>query len=180
MPVGFGRPIDDPALPEMTRQGTAVFEDAVRLTGDALGIELDEVRCESEYAMTTEHLDLGSWSIEAGCVAGVAANWIGARDGKQVVQLKVRWRKGQTLEPDWQIEHGYVVEIEGLPSVRTKLEVFPPKDFVARSLADYMVLGMVMTAMPAVQAIPQVCDARPGIVTYLDLPLVTARGFTRR
>lgn len=175
--VGYGRPIDDPGLPAMTTQGTAVFGDAVRLTADALGIELDEVRCEPEYATTTEHLDLGSWSIEAGCVAGVAANWQGIRDGKPVVELKVRWRKGRTLEPDWKIEHGYVVEVKGMPSVRTKLEVFPPKDFVARSFADYMVLGMVMTAMPAVQAIPQVCDARPGIVTYLDLPLVTARGF---
>jgi hypothetical protein len=33
-----------------------------------------------------------------------------------------------------------------------------------------------MTALPAVNAIPQVCAARPGIVTYLDLPLVTGRG----
>jgi hypothetical protein len=39
-----------------------------------------------------------------------------------------------------------------------------------------MVLGMIMTAMPAVNAIPQVCDAPPGIVTYLDLPLVRPTG----
>jgi 2,4-diaminopentanoate dehydrogenase len=175
--VGYGRPIDDPELPAMTEAGTAVFGDAVRLTADALGLELDEVRCVPEYAQTTEHLDLGSWSIEAGCVAGVSVNWQGLRGGTPVVELKVRWRKGRTLEPDWRIEHGYVVEVQGMPCVRTKLEVFPPKDFVARSFADYMILGMVMTAMPAVQAIPQVCDARPGIVTYLDLPLVTARGF---
>lgn len=177
--VGYGRPIDDPELRAMTTRGTAVFGDAVRLTADALGIELDEVRCEPEYAQTTAHLDLGSWSIDAGCVAGVAVNWQGIRAGEPVIELKVRWRKGQTLEPDWRIEHGYVVEVQGMPCVRTKLEVFPPKDFVARSFSDYMVLGMVMTAMPAVQAIPQVCDARPGIVTYLDLPLITARGFVR-
>jgi hypothetical protein len=40
-----------------------------------------------------------------------------------------------------------------------------------------MVLGMIMTAMPAIDAIPAVCAAAPGIVTYLDLPLVTPRGF---
>ena len=40
-----------------------MFGDAVRLVADALGLELDEVRCEAEYAQTTEDLDLGSWSI---------------------------------------------------------------------------------------------------------------------
>ena len=34
-----------------------------------------------------------------------------------------------------------------------------------------------MTALPAVNAIAYVCAARPGVVTYLDLPLITARGW---
>jgi hypothetical protein len=38
-----------------------------------------------------------------------------------------------------------------------------------------MVLGMIITSLPAVSAIPAVCEARPGIVTYNDLPLVTGR-----
>ena len=50
LPVGFGRPIDDPALPDMVRAGTAVFEDAVWMVADALGVELDDVRCEAEFA----------------------------------------------------------------------------------------------------------------------------------
>ena len=175
--VGYGRRPDDPDLPEMTEKGTAVFGDAVHLMGRALGVEFDEVRCETEYAITTEFLDLGSWSIDAGCVAGVAASWQGWLDGRRVVSCDVRWRKGRTLEPDWKIEHGYIVEIEGMPSVRTKLEVFPPADFKAKSFSDYMVLGMVMTAMPAVNAIGAVCEARPGIVTYLDLPLPALGGW---
>jgi hypothetical protein len=175
--VGYARPIDDPELPAMVERGTAVFGDGVRLMADALGIELDEVRCEAEFAQTTEDLDLGSWAIKAGCVAGVAASWQGIRDGKTVINLQVRWRKGRTLEPDWKVEHGYLVEIEGQPNVRTKLEIFPPADFKASSFKDYMVLGMIITSLPAVQAIPAVVAARPGIVTYADLPLVTARGF---
>lgn len=175
--VGYGLLPDDPALPEMTRSGTAVFGDAVHLLGRALGVEFDEVRCETEYAITTEFLDLGSWSIDAGCVAGVAASWQGWVDGRRLVSCDVRWRKGRTLDPDWRVEHGYVVEVAGMPSVRTKLEVFPPADFVASSFADYMVLGMVMTAMPAMNAIDLVCDASPGIVTYLDGPLPALGGW---
>jgi 2,4-diaminopentanoate dehydrogenase len=55
----------------MIAHGTAVFAEAVRMVGDALGIKLDEVRCDAEYAQTTEDVDLGSWTIPAGCVAGV-------------------------------------------------------------------------------------------------------------
>ena len=177
MSVGYGRPIDDPELPAMVERGTAVFGDAVHLMADALGVELDEIRCVAEFAQTTDFLDLGSWSIDAGCVAGVAASWQGRREGRTVIELKVRWRKGQTLEPDWKVEHGYLVDIQGQPCVRTRLDIFPGKDFVARSFQDYMVLGMIITSLPAVNAIPAVCAAAPGIVTYADLPLITGRGF---
>lgn len=177
IPIGFGRPIDDPELPKMVASATAVLGDAVRLTADALGLELDEVRCDAEFAQTTTDLDLGSWNIAAGCVAGVAANWQGVHQGRSVVQLKVMWRKGPTLEPNWKVQHGYSVDVQGSPNVHTKLTIAPPPDFVAHSMKDYMVLGMIITALPAINAIPAVCAAAPGIVTYLDLPLITARGF---
>ena len=82
----------------MTEDATAVLGDAVRLVADALGFELDSVRCDAEYAQTTEDLDLGSWRIAAGCVAGVAVSWQGVHDGRTVVALNARWRKGSHLE----------------------------------------------------------------------------------
>jgi hypothetical protein len=47
-PAGFGRPIDDPDLQKMTAAGTAVFGEAVAMVADALGVELDDIVCESE------------------------------------------------------------------------------------------------------------------------------------
>jgi hypothetical protein len=176
MPAGFARPIDDPDLPAMTAKGTAVFGEAVAMVADALGVELDDISCEAEYAQTTEDLDLGSWTIPAGHVAGLAATWHGRRDGRSIVELRVRWKKGQTLEPDWQIEDGYVIQVDGRPTVRTRLDFLPPPDFEATTFADFMVLGMIMTAMPAINAIPRVVAAPPGIVTYTDLPLPLPRG----
>ncbi len=176
IPVGFGRPIDDPALPAMTRHGTAVFEDAVRLVADGLGVELDEVRCDAEYAQTTEDLDLGSWKIPAGGVAGVIASWKGLVGGRTVVELIVRWKKGQSLEPDWPLDETHVIEVEGRPTMRLTMQPGPPADFQATTFADFMALGMIMTAMPAINAIPLVVDAPPGIVTYTDLPVPLPRG----
>ena len=39
-----------------------------------------------------------------------------------------------------------------------------------------LVVGLVATASRVVNAIPAVIDAAPGIVTTLDLPLVTGHG----
>lgn len=177
LPVGFGKPIDHPELAAMTAQGTAVFGEAVRLVADALGVELDDIRCQTEYAQTTADLDLGSWTIAAGCVAGVYASWQGVVDGKTVVELNVRWRKGQTLEPDWKIDQdGWVIQIDGRPAVRTAVSFLPPPDFQAETIADFMTLGHIMTAMPTINAIPAVVAAAPGIATYTDLPLTLPRG----
>jgi hypothetical protein len=97
-----------------------------------------------------------------------------------VIDLNVRWKKGQTLEPDWQIEDGWVIQVDGQPSVRTKVDFLPPPYFEATTFSDFMVLGMIMTAMPAINAIPSVVAASPGIVTYTDLPLPLPRGLMPR
>lgn len=179
IPCGFGRPIDDPQLPAMAQSGTAVFGDAVWMMANVLGVEIDEVVCDTEFAKTTSDLKLGSWSIDAGCVAGIATNWQGRLRGANVLELKTVWRKGPTLDPDWDVEHAYLVDVRGQPCVRTKMQILPGKNFVAESFQDFMVLGMIATAMPAIQGIPAVVEAKPGIVTYGDLPLIAARGFVR-
>ncbi|MBO0853451.1 MAG: dihydrodipicolinate reductase, partial [Nocardia sp.] len=176
-PVGFGRPIADPDLPAMAAQGTGVFGEAVRMIADSLGVELDEVRCDAEFAQTTADLDLGSWTIGAGCVAGVFASWKGIIGDRTVVELTVRWRKGQTLEPDWKIDQdGWVLQVEGRPTVKNIVSFLPPPDFQAETMADFMTLGHIMTAMPVLNAISAVVDAEPGIATYNDLPLIRPHG----
>jgi 2,4-diaminopentanoate dehydrogenase len=53
IPMGFGQPIDNPALSAITEEGTRLYRDAVILVADALGVELDTIRCEAEFAHTT-------------------------------------------------------------------------------------------------------------------------------
>jgi hypothetical protein len=175
--AGFGRSIDDPDLPAMTAEGTAVFGEAVRMIGDALGVEFDEVRCEAEYAQTTADLEMASWTIPAGCVAGIYASWQGRVGDRTVVELTVRWRKGPTLEPDWQVGMGHTITIDGRPTIHTAISFLPPPDFQATTMEEFMVLGHIMTAVPAINAIPGVVAAPPGMVTYTGIPLPLPSGY---
>ncbi|MBI5338960.1 MAG: dihydrodipicolinate reductase [Mycolicibacterium rufum] len=178
-PVGFGAAIDDPNLPPMAATGTAVFAEAVALVADALGIELDDITCVSEYAQTTEDLPIASWTIPAGHVAGVFASWQGRVNGRTVIDINVRWKKGQTLDPDWKLDgDGWKITIDGRPTVTMSVGFLPPQDMIesATSIEDFFVLGHIMTAMPPIHAIPAVVAAAPGIATYTDLPLPMPRG----
>jgi 4-hydroxy-tetrahydrodipicolinate reductase len=171
--VGFAHDPDDPATTERTEKASAVFGDAVALMADGLGVALDEIGFTAEYARATETMDLGFMTIPDGSVAGISGTWFGATDGRRVIECCYQWKMGWAMEPDWPLRHGYFVEIDGRPKVRSRFQILPPDDW---SESDYMGLGMIMTALPAVHAIPAVCAAAPGIVDYTTLPLITARG----
>lgn len=176
--MGFGQPIDTPGLDDMAREGTAVFGEAVAMVADALGVELDEIVCDAEFAQTTADVEMASWTIPAGCVAGVSASWQGRVGDRTVVELSVRWKKGSTLEPDWVIEKdGWQIEVTGLPTVTTSLDFLPPPDFEAETIEGFMAIGHIITAVPALNAVPAVVAAAPGIVTYPDLGMPMPRGW---
>ena len=65
----------------------------------------------------------------------------------------------------------YRVEIEGSPSMRCEFEMADDHDHD---------LGARMAgASPMVNAIPAVCAAPPGLLSALDLPLITGTGLVR-
>ncbi|MCV7412990.1 dihydrodipicolinate reductase [Mycobacterium florentinum] len=180
IPMGFGYPIDQPDLPAITEKGSGIFREAVHLIADALGVELDDVRCVAEYAHTTQDLLLpGDWIIKQGCVAGIDVRWKGFLGTREVVEVRGVWTKGQTLDPAWSTNFGYTVTVEGRPTIKSTLSFEPPADFAGESIDDYIMLGLTITAMPAITAIPAVVAAPPGIATYNDLPLLLPRGVLR-
>ena len=179
-PAGFGKAIDDPELPPMAQNGTALFAEAVRLVADALGVELDEIKCVPEYAQTTEDLVMASWTIPAGHVAGVSASWQGIVDGRTVDRhQRTGGRRARRSIPTGKLDaDGWKITIEGRPTVNMQVGFLPPQDMIenAKTIEDFFVLGHIMTAMPPIHAIPAVVAAAPGIATYNDLPLPQARG----
>ncbi len=168
--LGFGELPSRPGLVEIAKQRSLVFLDAVEMMADALELPLDEVRYDVEFGVATRDLDLGYMQIGKGRICGLQARWSGIAAGRAAIELGLMWRLGDAMSPDWKPIEGYQIEVDGEPGVRCRFQA------VYGAGADF---GLV-TAMPAVHAIPAVVAARPGIVTAAELPLIVARHALRR
>jgi 4-hydroxy-tetrahydrodipicolinate reductase len=91
---------------------------------------------------------------------------------RNVVSVGFNWTMGDHVVPPKPLEHGHVIQVFGVPNMRTVLHCLPPKDWTE---PGFMGLGMIYTAMPVTNAVPAVVAAPPGIVTLKDLPPVTGR-----
>jgi len=80
------------------------------------------------------------------------------------------------LEPAWTVEHGYLLDVVGDPAVHVRIGLIPTAaDLADLTPARMRGIGLRITAAPLVNAIPAVCAAQPGIVTYADLRTVAPR-----
>ena len=164
--LGFGGPKDAPGALEKVRQRAGVFADAVEMIAAGLKVELDEIVFEGELGVATEDLDLGYMTIAKGMACGMHLNYVGMKDGKRLIEVATMTRLGYAMEPDWKVQHGYQIDITGEPSCQLR---FMKTD-------DSDPAGIIATAMPAVNAIPHVLSAKPGLVMAGDLPIISAAG----
>jgi 2,4-diaminopentanoate dehydrogenase len=172
--LGWGRPAGDPGHAEAVRQATAVFGDAVESMAHQLGMTLDDIRCEVQFAHATADAEVPGRNVPKGSVAGIDVCWIGGADGHDLVEAQVRWAVSADLDPDWDVAMAYLIEVRGDPQISLRVDVLPA-DLANFRLEDVSAMGASITAMPVVNAIPSVVAARPGIVTYCDLPTIASR-----
>jgi hypothetical protein len=79
------------------------------------------------------------------------------------------------IAPDWPQPHGqggYRVVVKGEPNYQLDMHMLGTD-------GDHNTAGLKATAMRLVNAVPAVVQAKPGLVSVLDLPLVTGRGLVR-
>jgi hypothetical protein len=170
--MGFSKAPDTPGLEESVRRESEVFAEAAAMTADALGVALDRTSFDAKFGTAHGDSDLGFMQIPAGTIAAVQGyhrGWVGERN---VVSVGFQWTMGSAVEPPFRLAHGHVIKIDGKPSVRTLVRVLPGADWTE---TEFMGLGEIYTAMPAVNAVPSVVAAAPGIATFKDLPLIVGR-----
>ncbi|MEE6137149.1 diacylglycerol kinase [Mycobacterium sp. 050128] len=171
--MGFGRPMDD--LPMLLQPGvlSLAWGSVIRQIAAGLGITLDAVTQDYVRIPAPEDFDIASGHIAKGTAAALRFEVFGMVDGKAAVVLEHVTRLRPDLQPEWPQparEGGsYRIEITGEPSYAVDVCLGSPN-------GDHNHAGLVATAMRVVNAIPAVVAAAPGIVTTLDLPLVTGKG----
>jgi hypothetical protein len=172
--LGWGQPPGAEGQGLNVQSVDSFFRDGLDLMAEALAFELDDRRTEVEFALATRDIELSYMTFPKGTVAGQRSTWQGIARGRAVITLSIIWQMGKDLEPSWPFEGGYHIEIEGEPSIRTRVELHQPSPRELSREKRGMGLSMIATAMPVVNAIPAVCEAAPGVRTYLDLPLIRA------
>jgi hypothetical protein len=171
------------ATPEVARTSImadalgAGFRQSVHMVVDELGFAIDpELRTTHEMAVATAPIDSPIGPIQPGLVAAQRFRWEATVDGVPVVTAAVNWLMGdEHLDPAWRFGpegERFEVEVTGDPSCLTTFKKLHPVSIEAGLARNP---GIVATALHCVNAVPYVCAARPGLLTYLDLPLVAGR-----
>ncbi|MGH9113895.1 MAG: NAD(P)H-dependent amine dehydrogenase family protein, partial [Acidimicrobiales bacterium] len=173
--LGFGRALD--ATPMILAPGvlTTAWGSVVRQIAAGLDVELDEIVEWHERVAAPEAFDVAAGRIEAGTTAALHFEVRGMRGGRAVVVLEHVTRLRDDLAPDWPQPAGqgcYRVVVSGEPNYTLDLQLLG-------SDGDHNTAGLKATAMRLVNAVPAVVEAEPGLLTSLDLPLVTGRGLVR-
>ena len=175
MPFGFGQPPGAPAPILSPGVPTLYWGGMVRLLADALQVTLDAVTETTDRFVAAERFEVPMAVIEAGTVSAIRFEVAGMVAGKPVISAEHVTRTRADQAPDWpQPPPGHAsvhrVAIEGSPPLTLDLSLR------AGSLGRG---GVLATAMRVVNAIPAVCDAAPGLVTTLDLPIAPGRRLVR-
>ena len=171
---GWGSPPDREGLAADVESATAVFAEGLDVLARIIGLDDYTARCGVDFAVATRDLDLPGRPIPTGTVAGLDVRWEALHDDEPVIELHQRWVMSTAIEPPWSVEHGWSIKVTGDPHIVIKLDVWPDTDDLGSLTAsDLHDIGMRLTGVPLVNAIPYVCAAPPGIRTYADLPAIS-------
>ena len=173
--MGFGCPIDETPLILAPGVLTTAWGSVVRQLAAGLGIELDGIEEHYERVAAPDTFEIPTGTIEAGTAAALRFEVRGVRGGKVPVVLEHVTRLRDDLAPEWPQPlglGGYRVVVTGEPNYTLDLQLVGTD-------GDHNTAGLKATAMRLVNAVPSVVAAPPGLLTALDLPLITGRGLVR-
>ena len=159
--MGFGSAEDEFRTSSQRRKHwlDGLFSESALMVSDGIGLGVDRVRGTLELALAPADLETASGIVKRGTVAGQRYLWTGCAGADERILSETVWRMHDSVAPEW--PHGsHTLTLEGEPRLQLELK------------HDFCSDGLLGTAMHAVNAIPAVCQAAPGIRTFLDLPWI--------
>ena len=168
--MGFGRPMG-PFEGFRADYLGASFGPSLRLVADALKLPLDSIESSGELAAASRDITIAAGPIPAGTVAAQRITVAGIRHGSTLIRFRATWYCATELSPGWDLlDTGWHISVDGDAPLEVDLRMPIPLEQMAEISPAY-------TANRAVNAVPYVCSALPGIKTTLELPhLVPALG----
>jgi 2,4-diaminopentanoate dehydrogenase len=170
--MGFGGSLDETPLILLPGVLTSAWGGVIHLMAEGLGVELESIREVHEREPATETFKTPVGTIEKGTTAGLRFEIQGIVGGEPRLIVEHVTRMHPDVAPHWPQGQGYRITVEGDPSYTLELTM-------KAANGDHNDGGLLATAMRILNAIPAVCAAAPGLLTPLDLPLVTGRGAMR-
>lgn len=165
--MGFGKPPSD--FGEQRLAGLRdSFAPSLRLLAEALSTPLDSVEATGEVATARHPTRIAAGILPVGTVAAQRITISGLRKGHPLLRFRASWYCTTDLDPAWDVRAtGWHVSVEGDAPLEIDLRFPMPLDQMAAMSPSY-------TANRAVNAVPFVCAAPPGIRTTADLPQIIA------
>jgi len=163
--MGFGHPVQD-FPPERFQYGAYSFGPSMRLVAEAVGLPLDSVTSTGEVAVTPEKLTIAAGTLGAGTVAAQRMTVTGTHADRALMTFTATWYCTEALDPAWHVRgDGWHVQVDGDAPLDIDIRFAIPDGRMGEMTPGY-------TANRAVNAVPYVCAAAPGIRTTVDLPQI--------
>lgn len=169
--LGFGRTPQQERELNVPGRYAKAWASVPQMIADGLGVTLDAVVDSRDVWYTPVALGNSVWSIEAGTVAAIRFTVSGVVGSEPVFTLEHVTRLSPEAAPDWQQppgHGGYRIIVDGTPAFTVEVALDEPG-------GDANIAALMATGLRAVNAIPVVCQAEPGVHYCLDLPPVVGR-----
>jgi 4-hydroxy-tetrahydrodipicolinate reductase len=166
--MGFGKP---PAEYDERRLSVVrdSFGPSLRMVADTLSIPLDSVETEGEVATAPRPVHIAAGTLRPNTVAAQRITVSGLRGGRPLLRFRATWYCTTDLDRAWDVRAtGWHITVDGDAPLDIDLRFPVPLDRMAAMSPSY-------TANRAVNAVPVLCEASPGIHSTADLPHIVAR-----
>ena len=166
--MGFNAAPDKAASEGRAQYLRAAFGGSLEIVANALGLSFDAIEAVGEVACARHDTRIAAGMIEAGKVAAQRTTVTGLRNGKPLCTFTAHWFCSTDLDADWKLRpNGWNIAVDGDTPLDVDIRFPVPSERWAATSPG-------LTAHRAVNAVPYVCEAAPGIRTSVELPQIIA------
>ncbi|MEV3920179.1 NAD(P)H-dependent amine dehydrogenase family protein [Actinomadura coerulea] len=140
-----------------------LFSESLHLVAAGLGVELDEIDVDVDHRLAGADLATAAGPIPRGTVAADRWTFNGFAAGRPVITVEIVHKADAARMPDVWGRPGYSLRVDGRPPLTLTAGEEWVRDAISAASAH------------ALNSVPAVCGADPGIRTYLDLPMISGR-----